>query len=406
MKYLKINIWDLNFILTMVGFGFFTTFVDSSAGSIAYRGFALLVALVCLLKSMFRFPDNKYIKAFLFTFAYITLQVTIDFYLIDNTAVLFSYSRLQSTLYNFGIVGIPMLAFLCGIKKIQWETALTVLLMLMIFTVGVGIKNTFSSEMTTDGRFNMNARVSTLQFGDNAAYLVLLSTAMLMRSKVVKDKVFLRVLSCAAIGLGVWGVAKAGSRGPLVGMCAGLMFLFVCLSKKAKTAVITTFTVVLFGGFVSFKALETFAPALVQRFTETVEDGDLGNRDILFEQALSKFSEGLNWLIGTNPYYLEIKEFSSCHNMYLEMLIGTGVIGFAIFLYSTLGVGCLGLVKHKLLPKIPEVSFLFALLFFNLARGMSGIMVIANPILAFSVIGAAFFIKYAKPKHPMCLNLN
>lgn len=96
MKYLKINLWDLNFILTMVGFGFFTTFVDSSAGSIAYRGFALLVALVCLLKSMFRFPDNKYIKAFLFTFAYITLQVTIDFYLIDNTAVLFSYSRLQS----------------------------------------------------------------------------------------------------------------------------------------------------------------------------------------------------------------------------------------------------------------------------------------------------------------------
>lgn len=80
MKYLKINIWDLNFILTMVGFGFFTTFVDSSAGSIAYRGFALLVAWVCLLKSKLRIPDDKYIKAFLFAFAYITLQVTINFY--------------------------------------------------------------------------------------------------------------------------------------------------------------------------------------------------------------------------------------------------------------------------------------------------------------------------------------
>ena len=56
----SLNIWDLNFILTLVGFGFFTTFVDSSLGSIAFRGFALLVALLCLLKSIVVFTTDYY----------------------------------------------------------------------------------------------------------------------------------------------------------------------------------------------------------------------------------------------------------------------------------------------------------------------------------------------------------
>lgn len=389
----SLNIWDLNFILTLVGFGFFTTFVDSSLGSIAFRGFALLVALLCLLKSKLEIPNNAYIKLFLFTFVYISTQVTIDFYLLDPSAALFSYSRMQSTLYNFGIVGIPMLAFMSGLKNIQWNKTLLITLLLMTITIGMGIRNTFSAEMTADGRFNMNARVSTLQFGDNAAYLAILAVSMIMNSQIVKDVKWLRLISYGAIGLGIWGVAKAGSRGPLVGMCAGLMFLFMCLSKKSKSIIVMIACGATFGGLFSLKIMESFAPALVQRFTETVEDGDLGNRDILFDRALQNFSEGANWLIGINPYYLELKEFSSCHNMYLEMLVGTGVIGFIFFIYSTLGLGAKGFMNRYKLPQMPEVYFLFALLFFNIARGMSGIMVIANPILAFSVIGAAYMLQ-------------
>lgn len=389
----SLNIWDLNFILTLVGFGFFTTFVDSSLGSIAFRGFALLVALLCLLKSKLKIPNNAYIKLFLFTFVYISTQVTIDFYLLDPSAALFSYSRMQSTLYNFGIVGIPMLAFMSGLKNIQWNKTLLITLLLMTITIGMGIRNTFSAEMTADGRFNMNARVSTLQFGDNAAYLAILAVSMIMNSQIVKDVKWLRLISYGAIGLGIWGVAKAGSRGPLVGMCAGLMFLFMCLSKKSKSIIVMIACGATFGGLFSLKIMESFAPALVQRFTETVEDGDLGNRDILFDRALQNFSEGCNWLIGSNPYYLELKEFSSCHNMYLEMLVGTGVIGFIFFIYSTLGLGAKGFMNRYKLTQMPEVYFLFALLFFNIARGMSGIMVIANPILAFSVIGAAYMLQ-------------
>lgn len=391
--FLKINIWDLNFILTLVGFGFFTTFVDSSLGSIAFRGFVLIVALLCLMKTKIRIPRNAYIKAFLFVFVYISLQVTIDFYLLDSNAAYYSYSRMQSTLYNWGIVGIPMLAFMSGFKNIQWDKTLVIILLLLTITVGFGVRNTFSSEMTNDGRFNMNARVSSLQFGDNAAYLVILGLSMILKSVVVKEFKILRLISYIAVVLGVYGVAKAGSRGPLVGMCAGVLFLYMCISKKGKGLIALVFCVVLSTGLLNMKVLESFAPALVRRFTETMEDGDLGNRDLLFDAAIQKFSEGCNWLIGSNPYYLELKEFSSCHNMYLEMLVGTGIIGFIVFLYSTIGIGYLGYIKRKHLANLPEVYFLFGLLFFNLARGMSGIMVIANPILAFSVIGAAYMLQ-------------
>lgn len=396
-SFFSLNRWDWNFILTMVGFGFFTTFVDSSLGSIAFRGFALIVALLCLKKTKIQIPKNAYIKAFLFVFVYISLQVTVDFYLLDSNAAYYSYTRMQSTLYNWGIVGIPMLAFMSGFKNIQWDKTLVVLLLLLTITVGLGVRNTFSSEMTNDGRFNMNARVSTLQFGDNAAYLVILGLSIILKSGTVKDFKILRLISYIAVVLGVWGVAKAGSRGPLVGMCAGVLFLYMCISKKGKGLLALILCIVLSSGLLNMKVLESFAPALVKRFADTVEDGDLGNRDILFDAAMQKFSEGINWLIGSNPYYLELKEFSSCHNMYLEMLVGTGVIGFVVFLYSTVGVGCMGYIRRRQLVKRPEAFFLFGLLFFNLARGLSGIMVIANPILAFSVIGAAYYLRIDAP---------
>lgn len=76
--------------------------------------------------------------------------------------------------------------------------------------------------------------------------------------------------------------------------------------------------------------------------------------------------------------------------MYREMLVGIGITDFIFFLYSTIRISCIEYIRRKQLTKRPEAYFLFGLLFFNIARGLSGIMVIANPILAFSVIGTAY----------------
>ena len=55
LRQLNINIWDLNLVLTIVGFPVFTMLVTTSWSSIAFRGIAVLVALMSLVKTKIHF---------------------------------------------------------------------------------------------------------------------------------------------------------------------------------------------------------------------------------------------------------------------------------------------------------------------------------------------------------------
>ena len=73
-EFLKINRWDLNLILTIIGFPFFTTLISDSTASIVYRGFALLVALMCLCKTGVQIVRSGTVRSFLFVLLYVSIQ--------------------------------------------------------------------------------------------------------------------------------------------------------------------------------------------------------------------------------------------------------------------------------------------------------------------------------------------
>lgn len=395
--YLKINRWDINFILTIIGFPFFTTLISNSVASIAYRGFALFIALMCLFKTGVRKPQSRSLICFLFVLLYVSIQALIGVFWGEYANYPFTGVKYQFLLFNVGILWIPLLAFVSGFENIQWEKVMALTFLLMLFTVVQADLGTLTGKVSSSGRYDMG-RLSTLAFGDNGSYLVLMSAALLAtrESWLTRWKTPIIVILIAAVLAGIFGVLKAGSRGPLVGCLTGLFFLVYCLRGKDRTILITSVIVLISTGTLSMSKIKNFAPALYSRFTATVEDGDMSGRGVLFLQSFEKFQD--NIILGSNPITLTMKQFSTCHNVYLETLQGGGIIVFALFLYALLSVfiGSLKIRVRECLLQHTGFLFLFLMFFCNMGRGLSGIMLTSNAIYAFPVVGCIMVLYYIK----------
>lgn len=392
-RQLNINIWDLNLVLTIVGFPVFTMLVTTSWSSIAFRGIAVLVALMSLVKTKIHFDIETLSKFFLFILLYESIQMWADFYVGEYANTPFEYSRMQAMLYNLGVVWLPTLAICSSIKYINWNAVLWMCFLFLGFSVIKGDLTSVGAELTADGRINMSDRISPISYGDYSAFMVLLSTSLLLKYKDSLSSIFNLKTIILIIGIfaGIYGVAKAGSRGPLVGMTFGFAFLFLAFPGKWKSTTILILLISLVTGALSMKVIEEFAPALVSRFTLTFEEGDTGNRDILFDMAMQRW-EG-HHLFGTNCVYLEFKEFNSYHNVYLDAFVATGIIGGLIFSISMMLLAAKSYFYKLKKTLTPPEFFFISLFLFHVGRGFSGIILVANVQIVAAFIIANMAIK-------------
>lgn len=393
LRQLNINIWDLNLVLTIVGFPVFTMLVTTSWSSIAFRGIAVLVALMSLVKTKIHFDIETLSKFFLFILLYESIQMWADFYLGEYANTPFEYSRMQAMLYNLGVVWLPTLAICSSIKYINWNAVLWMCFLFLGFSVIKGDLTSVGAELTADGRINMSDRISPISYGDYSAFMVLLSTSLLLKYKDSLSSIFNLKTIILIIGIfaGIYGVAKAGSRGPLVGMTFGFAFLFLAFPGKWKSTIILILLISILTGALSMNVIEEFAPALVSRFTLTFKEGDTGNRDILFNMAMQKW-EG-HHLFGTNCVYLEFKEFNSYHNVYLDAFVATGIIGGLIFSVSMMLLTAKSYFYKLKKTLTPPEFFFISLFLFHVGRGFSGIILVANVQIVAAFIIANMAIK-------------
>lgn len=400
----KFNTWDLNFVLLVIGFPFFTMLISDSTASIAYRGFALLVAIICLSRTGIHLPKNKLISIFLFVLLVDSIMSIYGLFFGEYASSPWMQVKVQFVLFNVGIVWVPLLAFICGFERINWRTSCLVCFWLLFYTILSANINTTATEAMLDGRYNMG-RISTLGFGDNGSYLVLLSAALIVCKKLWrhKHKMFWSVVLYAGIAIGIFGVAKAGSRGPFLGLIAGLLFLCICLKAKDRAVLFSLVLVLSLCGIFSKPMMENFAPALYNRMMMTIEDHDTSGRDELFENAIEKFEEHPLW--GANPVEISPTQFTSVHNVYLEILVASGIIIFIIFAITWLIIIKNAIINRHLLLKNPGYLFIALLFWFNCARGFSGIQLTTNPLYSMAFVGLAIIISRRKSRNTNMVSL-
>ena len=122
--------------------------------------------------------------------------------------------------------------------------------------------------------------------------------------------------------------------------------------------------------------LEDSAPVLYSRVMSTVEDNDTSGRDEIFEDALQIIDDSP--IIGGNPVILEQHgSFTSFHNCYLDITVGTGVVGGLIYLFI---IGSLAINSIRLGRKMntPWDLFIMGMLWFFIFRSISGVAIVAN----------------------------
>ena len=82
----------------------------------------------------------------------------------------------------------------------------------------------------------------------------------------------------------------------------------------------------------------TFQFTLVaERLFDTLNVGDLSSRDIIWAKVMDVISNNYIYGIGKTGYLLELGDFSP-HNVILEVLCYTGIVGLLIFGYFLFGI--------------------------------------------------------------------
>lgn len=376
----KLNIFSLNFVLILVGFPLFTTFVDSSVGSIIYRAVTLGISLICLLRTRHNLSTYKSIplKIFLFLFVIFSFKVVYELSVGEYAYTYFTSSKQQVFLFLFGINWIPFISVLSSYKRIQYNKSLILMFVMLGLTLLISLKGTTAATAQHfDGRYSMNARQSTLAFGDNGAYFSLLSMALLLHYKIGRRKFIVSLLFLLGVIGGLYCAALAGSRGPFVSAFAGIFFIFLTLPKVQKSIYTIILCLVGLSGSLSLSVLDNFAPALHSRLENSIENGDTSGRDVLFEQAWKLICD--NPIIGANPVVLAPKSFSGYHNVYLGLGVGVGMIGLFLFIFTVVAL-LFKTIKMKTESHTAFSIFIFAMFWFNASRGITGINLISNTL--------------------------
>lgn len=374
----SLNIETVNVLLILVGFPLFTTFVNSSIGSIAYRAVAMVIGILCVMKHkchIYELKHNKSFKLFLVIYLILILKMLYEFYVGEDAYTPFTDSRSFATIFTLGIGWIPFWGAICGYKEINKRQVVIYSLYILLFIIILGILNR-GANTNGFGRVSLNARQSTLAFGDNGAYLSIISAAILARLKEFSK--FYLWIGLLGLSVGLYGTLIAGSRGPLVSTIAGLGFVFMTLGKSGKASIIILLIALMLSGVLNYGIIEKLSPTMAARMDKTIEAGDMSGREVLFENALDKIQTNLLW--GSNPIILEPEgSFTGYHNVYLGTGVGLGLVGFLVFillvfsiLYRTLKIATRRLSIFELM--------ILGLFWFYAVRGITGVGILTNTL--------------------------
>jgi O-antigen ligase len=178
-------------------------------------------------------------------------------------------------------------------------------------------------------------RVTALGFHpNNLARILMLGLLVLIGLTFGRSKSLLKPIFITFPFIGLVGAAliQTGSRGALIALTVGLMTL-ILRGGTVFTKVLNTFLILIVVGFIFAIALQS--DVMRARFEETIEEGDLARRDLIYPTAWQMFQEKplVGWGPITSTYELGARlnhpeeETKNPHNLILFGLVSTGLLG-------------------------------------------------------------------------------
>ena len=381
----KYNTWaELNVFLMFAGFPLLVTFFQNSAVSIAYRGFALIVALICCVthaNDNQRRPHSRLMLVFMGLYIILDICCLWDLFIGYYADTPYIASRNMAALFIVGVSFFPVLGVYYSYQRIRWERIFLLLFYAYLFIIALALSRGFVDEIS--GRGGISSHMGTLGLGETGVYQVIVSAVLLRTAKDYGRKKVMRILFVVGVVLGVLAIFRAASRGPFVGVIAALSYFFMSGGRWNKFLTIVVIVLMIIFSAFTETIFSNVAPVLYERIMYAVEDEDTGGRDVLYESAINTIKE--HPLKGGVSIALEPNGISNCHNMYLDTTLELGLVGGFVFvtICIILLVWCLRVPQG--FKNQPTTLFFASWFIFCLVRGMSGLGLSmgGNVVLAF-----------------------
>lgn len=125
-------------------------------------------------------------------------------------------------------------------------------------------------------------------------------------------------------------IVKSGSRGAFLSVFIGLM-LFILFNKSIKSYKKVILVLTSFFTLILFYVFFLKDSVIIERLTDSIQNGDTANRDLIWEALTYFFDGNMAFGVGKTGYTNLVGDVSP-HNVLLETFLYTGLVGLLIFL--------------------------------------------------------------------------
>ncbi len=388
----------LNLVLAIIGYQFATSLLIPFYGgdiegatrlvTVPYRLLTIALATAVIIQNIAQYGASIKMNrttwlltafwAMLLLRLFYDLEIRTDFFLLPGESfrvwlyalLLCLYSGL-SIAYSYREIDLRLAFRLTAL-------ALTVSLVLSLVNNPLLLAASEDIAMRMDG----NAALTTIAFGQLGITAIIIG-AYMMRNE---QNLLLRyVLAAFLIIIGTLISLRSGSRGPLLCLVAIIVFTTIVRAKSLSTGILQSLllavlVVLFYNGILALIA--HIAPVLVERLLYSTSNEE---RALLLREAWEGFLS--HPVLGDRFAIIHSDgKFIYSHNMLLDALMGTGLIGGAVFLGMYVAAT---IDSYRLAKEHPEYIWIVLILVQHMTAGMTSSAFYLKPVITILIIFVA-----------------
>lgn len=203
------------------------------------------------------------------------------------------------------------------------------------------ISSTAMSSRTLLAPATATGRADTLADSNDTAAFIIIAVVILIRATMSSAvPLRLRVLAGAGAALNLAGILATGSRTAIIAFAVSVTILLLPLTKGRRMSHFAAAVALVAMAIIAFRAGTVSVPERIQDIPDALREGELSNRDIIWQAA----GEGIPTLLGIGfagaPTYMHeaIGQPMVTHSLYFGVLLELGVIGLAVWTWCAFAI--------------------------------------------------------------------
>lgn len=332
--------------LSVFGFPFVAAISSMSGASSTVLSISVrfLVLVICIF-IFFRLRIAKQVRLERMIFwtscaFWILYLVRLGFFTVFQQGII-KYEPYYYWVWAIGTCFFPMMAiFLCS-NKINVRKLFIIFYVLIVLTLLLALPNArtgvvVDGVMVDRGRLQLES-LNPISLGRLGACLVIISVWSLVCGRKEASSLLSILFRLLAVILGLAVLIYSGSRGPMLSLASGVLFLSLALQSVNK---IKLTLVIFLTGCALYIAFPYMSIDLIDKSVVRISNA-LSGSDAATQGRFNSYQGALE-VFRANPLFGGLLEEPNTnfypHNILLESLMSTGVLGF-VFLFSAMLIG-------------------------------------------------------------------